>query len=241
MHVGGSEIGGAGKAAIEMRGYRIEPPEREIGEAGVKLRFRVSGEEAAAHSRLLRRVARHLDEAAEQRQPRMRQRVALAGRGEQHRGAAVRFQIGGMGRKPRNEDQRRAVDVGRDIDQRSERMAGIAVDASPASRPASSATASLATDFGSKSGTGAFSGSRSGITPGKGRSAFLPSARSALAITLPCQYGSLAVGLPLERPPVLTQSHSNCPDFALSGHTSAPTWGLKGIWGRAGDAAADSC
>jgi hypothetical protein len=36
------------------------------------------------------------------------------------------------------------------------------------------------------------------------------------------------------------QSHCNCPDFALSGHTSAPTWALKGSWGRA-DAAADFC
>src|SRR5262249_10875575 len=35
--------------------------------------------------------------------------------------------------------------------------------------------------------------------------------------------------------------HGNCLDFALSCHTSAPTWGFKGLWGRADDAAADSC
>ena len=51
-HVGGPQIGGAGKAAIEMGGHRVEPPEREIGEAGVKLRFRMAGEEAAPQPRL---------------------------------------------------------------------------------------------------------------------------------------------------------------------------------------------
>src|SRR5262249_31071204 len=35
--------------------------------------------------------------------------------------------------------------------------------------------------------------------------------------------------------------HGNCLYFALSCHTSAPTWGFKGYWGRADDAAADSC
>ncbi len=53
MHVGGFQIGGAGKAAIEVGGDDVEPPEREIAEAGIKLRFRMAGEEAPAQARLV--------------------------------------------------------------------------------------------------------------------------------------------------------------------------------------------
>ncbi len=70
----------------------------------------MAGEEAPPQPRLVRGVARHLNECAEQSQARMRQRVALAARREQQRGAAVDFEIGGVGGKPRDEDQRRAVD-----------------------------------------------------------------------------------------------------------------------------------
>ncbi len=58
----------------------------------------------------------------------MRERIALAARRKQQRGAGVDFEIGGVRGEPRNQDQRRAVGVGRDIDQRRERMPGIAVD-----------------------------------------------------------------------------------------------------------------
>ena len=58
----------------------------------------------------------------------MRERVAFAGLGEQQRGAAVALQIGGMGGKLRDKDQRRTVDVRRHVDQRGERMTGVAVE-----------------------------------------------------------------------------------------------------------------
>ena len=49
--VGGSQIGSAGEAAIEMRRSNADPPEREIGEIGVKLGLRMAGQKAA-HPRL---------------------------------------------------------------------------------------------------------------------------------------------------------------------------------------------
>ena len=54
--------------------------------------------------------------------------VALAGRGQQHRARGIVFEIGGVGGELGDQNQRRAVDVGGDVNQRGERMAGVAVD-----------------------------------------------------------------------------------------------------------------
>ena len=144
----GLEIGGAREAAIEMRRRDLHPPEREIAEAGIELRLRMAREEAPAHARVVGAVALDLREGAEHGQARMGQRIALAGLGEQHRGAAVDLDVGGMGRKPRDQDQRRAVDVGRDVDQRGERVAGIAVERRRACRRGSPAAGSWRSAFG---------------------------------------------------------------------------------------------
>src|ERR1700724_3117829 len=75
----------------------------------------------------------------------------------------------------------------------------------------------LATAFGSKSGAGAFSGRRFGMAPGngaaKGPKGPMP---SASAMMFPFRFLTH-----------VTPSHGNCPYFALSSHTSAPTWGLN--------------
>ena len=88
----------------------------------------MSREEAAAHARLVRAIALDSRKNAEHGQARVRERIALAGLGQEYRGAAVGFQIGRMRRKPRGKDQWRAVHVRRDVDQRGERVAGIAVE-----------------------------------------------------------------------------------------------------------------
>jgi hypothetical protein len=102
--VGRFQIGSAGEAGIEMPGNNAEPPEREIGEPGVKLGLRMAGKKAPAHRRLLRVVAREWPEGADEGEARMGGRIALPGRGHQHRGAAIRFQVGGVSGKPGDQD-----------------------------------------------------------------------------------------------------------------------------------------
>jgi hypothetical protein len=87
-----------------MRGNNAELPEREIGEPGVKLGLRMAGEKAPAHPRLLRVVARDLPEGADEGETRIGERIALPGRGHQHRGAAIRFQVGGVSGEPGDQD-----------------------------------------------------------------------------------------------------------------------------------------
>ena len=53
QHIGGGKIGGAGKAAVEMRRDDLHAPEGEVGEAGIELRLRMAGEEAAADARIV--------------------------------------------------------------------------------------------------------------------------------------------------------------------------------------------
>ena len=88
----------------------------------------MAGEKTPPQTRFDRIVACDLDEGAEHGETRMRQRIALAARRKQQRGARIDFKIGGVRREPRYQDQRRAVDIGGDIDQRRERMPGIAID-----------------------------------------------------------------------------------------------------------------
>ena len=129
QHVGSGEIRGAGKAAIEMRGNRRQPPERRSRRS--RHRARISddgrGSGGANAPRPCRRAPTWMKAPSRVRRG-MRQRIAFAGGGEQQRGAAVGFEIGGVGGKPRHQDHRRAVAVGRDIDERCEGMAGIAVE-----------------------------------------------------------------------------------------------------------------
>ena len=46
----GLQIGGAGKAAVEMRGSGLKPPERKIAKAGIKLGFRMPREKTPAQA-----------------------------------------------------------------------------------------------------------------------------------------------------------------------------------------------
>src|SRR6202035_1322507 len=85
----------------------------------------------------------------------------------------------------------------------------------------------LATAFGAKFGAGAFSGRRFGMAPGNGAPKGPRS--SASAMVFPFQFLSH-----------VSPSHGNCPDFALSSHTSAPTWGLNVVGAGQVNAAADS-
>ena len=122
------EIGGAGEAAVEMRRDDSHAPERKVAEAGIELGLRMAREKPSANARFLGAVARDRHKIAQHGEAGMRQRIAFAGLGQQQRGAAVNFEVGGMGGEPRYQDQRRAVAVGRDIDQRGERVAAVAVE-----------------------------------------------------------------------------------------------------------------
>ena len=57
QHVGGRQIGRAREAAIEMRRDDRHAPEREVAEAGIKLRLRMAREETPAHARVVGAVA----------------------------------------------------------------------------------------------------------------------------------------------------------------------------------------
>ena len=166
-----------------------------------------------------------LDESPENGEPGMGQGVALARGGQQYRSAAVLFQIGRMGREPGDEDQRRpSISV---ATLTREAKGCPVLRSMVASEPARVArNRAFATDFGSKSeGAVAFSGSRFGMF------------RAALALV---RYRLSPLDSIPGIPDLCHSTSFNCLDFALSRHTSAPTWALKGTRGRA-DAAADSC
>ena len=168
QHVGGIEVGGAGKAAIEMRGHHGEAPERKVGEAGIQLHF---GWRARK-----RRRARISSGASRSRRAKLPSTVRRGWASGSPRPTAANsseprascFEVRGMGRKARNQNQRRTVAVGRDVNQGSERMAGIAVDGRQCPRPRCPQQG-LGERFGLeiRLGGGAFSGSRSGMTPGR--------------------------------------------------------------------------
>src|SRR5215472_10493225 len=110
-----------------MRGLNGHAPECKIGKAGVEPGLWMPRQKTLAQMRFVGGVVRNLRKPAEYGQPRMRERIALAGAGEQNRRPAVRFKIGGVAGKPRYQDQRRPIAGGGDIDERAERMAGITV------------------------------------------------------------------------------------------------------------------
>src|SRR6516165_9787912 len=165
--VGGGEIGGAGEAGIKVRRFRCQSPERKVSEAGIKLRLWMARKESPTHPRFLGVVTRNLCEPAEHRQARMRERIALAGRGK--------------GTDARLSASRLAVWLERrDIRMRGEPSLSVATFTSEAngcpvlrsmvaSAPARTERNNFfATDVASKSGVGAVSGSRCGMTPGCG-------------------------------------------------------------------------
>ena len=62
----------------------------------------MTGEEPPAQARSPRIIASGRREYADERETRVGKRIALTGRREQQRSAAVLFKIGGMGREPRD-------------------------------------------------------------------------------------------------------------------------------------------
>jgi len=166
------EIGRAGEAGIEMCGFDSHAPKRKIGKAGIELGLWMPRQKTPAQVRFVSRVTCNLCKPAEHGQPRMRERITLSGGSEQDRCATVRFKIGGMAGKPGYQDQRRPIAVGCDIDERADRMSGVAVDRRERAG-ADRAQQVFAIDLASNSGLGAVSGSRSGMAPGSGRSGFV--------------------------------------------------------------------
>ena len=79
-----------------MRGFNSHAPERKIGKAGIELGLWMARQKTPAQTRFVSYVTRNLCKPAKHGQPRMGERIALAGGGEQHRCASVRFKIGGV-------------------------------------------------------------------------------------------------------------------------------------------------
>ena len=196
-------------------------PEREVAEAGIKLRLRMAREEAPPHARLVGALLLDARERAEHGQARMRQRIALAGLGEQHRGAAIGFEVRRVGREPRGQDHRRAVHVGRDRHQRGERVAGIAVERAERAGPGRP-----------QQGLGERPRVEIGRRPAHLRAGG-PASRRAAARRL--RHSSLQI---------VHQTRAKsfiCHDFSHLCHNCASSRGLVWNRGRAGFRAADSC
>jgi hypothetical protein len=93
---------------------RIEPPEGEIGKAGVKRSLRMSGKEAPAGALVLDASSLETRGAADEGEARMRERVAAPDARKQERSARIGLQMARMGGKPRQEEQGAPVDIGGD-------------------------------------------------------------------------------------------------------------------------------
>src|SRR5579871_5906412 len=100
-NVAGVEVGGAGKAAVEMRRDDVQTPEREVTESCIDSRFRVARQKATLHPNSVRRVTRHVDETAENRKTRMGKRITLPSSGEQYGRTRIDFDICCVGGQPR--------------------------------------------------------------------------------------------------------------------------------------------
>ena len=170
QHLGGTEIGGTGKAAVEMRRCNVHAPEGEIAEAGIELRLRDGAPGSGGGCGRSSAPSRSTGAKAPSTVSRGCARASpLPVLGQQQRGAAVELQIGGVGGQLRHQDQRRAVGIGGDIDQRGKGVAGIAVQRRQ--RPgAGRAQQGLGHRHGrtKSAGGGALSGMRPGMAPGRG-------------------------------------------------------------------------
>src|SRR5262249_22555576 len=82
--IAGFEVGCAGESAVERRGRDVQSREREVTEAGVELRFRMSGKKAPPYPRRVRRIAPDAGESAEDGEPRMGERITASGGCQQH-------------------------------------------------------------------------------------------------------------------------------------------------------------
>src|SRR5262245_1633935 len=129
------EVGGASKPAIEVRRHNAQSPEREVAEAGIELRFRMAGEKPPPYPQRVGPIAFHLDESAENGEPRMGERIAFSGRCEQHGSTWINLDIGRVSGQPRHQNQGRAVRIGRHIYKGGKRITGVAVDSGKGSGP----------------------------------------------------------------------------------------------------------
>ena len=117
------KIGGAAEAAVQMRRLDRDTKEAEIGEIGIEARFRMPREKARAQAS---RSSSSLDPfgAADNREARMRQRIAAArrieGRIEKQGKPRIGVKMPRMRGEPRQQKNRTSIRRGRDIDERGE-------------------------------------------------------------------------------------------------------------------------
>ena len=118
-NVGAGHEAGAAEPAIEMHALDREPEMGEVGEPRIEPGLGVAAQIAQARPR----IGTTLDSAAEC-EPRMIEGVAsIVSFRQQQRSAIVMGEISGMAGERRHEQERRAVEVARDADQRGQRSA----------------------------------------------------------------------------------------------------------------------
>src|SRR5271163_383924 len=112
-HVSGLERAGAAEPAIEMHALDSQPEHAEIGKPRIQSRLPI----ALQIPRLGAARRFEIDPPAK-RDAGMVQRVAaVAGAGQQERGARIASQVPGVARQRRHQEQRRAVEIAGDADQ----------------------------------------------------------------------------------------------------------------------------
>ena len=112
------QIDDAAEAGDEMRALELHLVEREVAEAREHLGFRLVSEIAPARVR-----AFGLRRQAHQHHPRALQRIALLALVEHQRHARVGEDVLGVQRELRDQQQRRSVGCGRNVNQRTVRIA----------------------------------------------------------------------------------------------------------------------
>src|SRR5713101_985305 len=133
--IAGLEVGCAGEPAVEMRRHDMQSPEREVAEAGIEPGFRMAGEKPPLYPRRVRRISPDVGESTKDSEPRMGEGIAFSGGCQQYGSTRINLDIGRMGGQSRYQDQRRAVRIGRHIDEGGKGMTGVAVDRGKGASP----------------------------------------------------------------------------------------------------------
>ena len=162
------QVGGASEAGIEMGRHDAQSPERKVREARIQPRLRMTRQKAPAQPRSAASRRPTGAQGAQYRQaedgPAGRRRPADT-RSSDARPSFSRFAVWVARRETKISGEPSTV-CG-DVNQRSERVAGIAVDGSHNAPARVARSRALAMATASKSAAGAFSGRRPGMKPGK--------------------------------------------------------------------------
>src|SRR5712671_624042 len=104
--IAGLEVCGAGEPAVEMRRHDMQPPKREVAEAGIEPGFRMAAEKPPLYPRCVRRISPDVRESTKDCEPRVGEGIAFSGGCQQYGSTRVDLDIGRVGGQSRYQDQR---------------------------------------------------------------------------------------------------------------------------------------